>query len=122
MGLKEDVDILERRRGKAGKNIIDAAIVVLEGTQNSVPHTYKTSKGTFCATDRWFDMCALVYNSTVADDDIGGKNNPMLALQGRDFSCYYPNSSIKDWQGIMTSGSSGRWLHRWSQKSNYVIF
>jgi hypothetical protein len=126
-----DKDILIRRRGSAGKNIIAATIVVLEGTQRTPPHTYKTSKGEYCATDRWFDMCALVYDSSITDNEIvdhvtvgtpGGRYKPMLALQGRDYSVYYPNSTEADYKAIMTSGSSGRWLHRWSQKSNYVRF
>jgi len=116
-------EILLRRRGSAGKDTIAKGIVVIQGTQNTPPHTYKTAKGKFCATDRWFDLIALVYDIDKAEDEHGGKLHTMLALQGSGkYSVYYPESTVDDFRAIMQSGSSGRWLHKWSQKSNYKRF
>jgi hypothetical protein len=43
-----------------------------------------------------------------------------MGLRGREFVCYYPGSTRADWRAILTSGSSGRWLNAWSQKSAYI--
>lgn len=116
-------EILLRRRGSAGKETIAKGIVVIQGTQNHPPHTLLDKNGKFCHTNNWFDSVALVYNTDVDDDAHGGKKHPMLALQKTgSYSVYYPNSTEEDFKGIMLSGSSGRWLHKWSQKSNYVRF
>ena len=75
-----------------------------------------------CRTDRWFDRAGLVYDASQPDDGPMGYNNPRLFLAGTTFRCYYPNSSRADFAAIMSSGSSGRWLHRWPEKSNYTTF
>ena len=97
-------------------------IEIMAGTENTPPHTYKTAEGKHCATDRWFDRCFLCFNPALPENAAGGKYNPWLGLSGRGFRCYYPGSSSADFKAIMTSGSSGRWLQSWSQKSHYTRF
>ena len=86
------------------------------------PHSLRTAKGKPCRTDRWFDRCGLVYDSSQPDEGPMGYNNPRLFLAGTAFRCYYPNSTRADFAAIMSSGSSGRWLNSWGQKSNYIQF
>ena len=87
-----------------------------------VPHTYRRADGGFCDTDRWFDYILLVYDSSKWSNEHGGINNPWMGLQGPNFRCYYPDSSREDWRHFMTSASSGRTLHNWSQIHNYISF
>jgi len=100
----------------------ETGIKILFGTENTPPHTYTTKAGKHCATDRWFNDVFLCYDAGLAKGDRGGMYDPWLGLAGRNFRCYYPNSTAADFRSIMTSGSSGRWLHMWTQKSNYVRF
>jgi hypothetical protein len=97
-------------------------IEILPGTVSTPPHTYIDKDGKRCATDRWFDTCGLCYDSSFDKDARGGMDDPWLFLEGREFRCYYPNSTAADLRSIMTSVSSGRWLNTWSQKSNYIEF
>ena len=86
------------------------------------PHSLRRAAGKPCRTDRWFDRCGLVYDSSQPTDGPMGFDNPRLFLAGTAFRCYYPNSTRADFAAIMSSGSSGRWLNAWSQKSSYVQF
>ena len=99
-----------------------SGIEIMAGTENQPPHTYKTASGAHCQTDRWFDSVFLCFDSALDDNSKGGKYNPWMGLAGRNFRCYYPGSSSADFKACMTSGSSGRWLQSWGQRSNYVRF
>lgn len=87
-----------------------------------LPHTYRTKTGAHCLTDRWISDGFLVFHPELEPGVRGSIDNPWFGLNGPKFRCYYPNSSMGDWESCMTSGSSGRWLNAWSQKSNYVRF
>jgi len=87
-----------------------------------LPHTYRTKTGAHCLTDRWISDGFLVYNPEYEPPARGSIDNPWFGLNGPKFRCYYPASSMADWESCMTSGSSGRWLNAWSQKSNYIRF
>jgi len=87
----------------------ESGIIILAGTTNHPPHTLTTKDGKHCATDRWFNGCGLCYDGALPADQRGGMHDPWLFLEGRDFRCYYPQSTISEFKAIMTSGSSGRW-------------
>jgi hypothetical protein len=87
-----------------------------------LPHTYRTKEGRHCLTDRWISDGFLVYQPEFEPPPLGSIDNPWFGLNGPKFRCYYPASSMADWESCMTSGSSGRWLNLWSQKSNYIRF
>jgi hypothetical protein len=86
------------------------------------PHTLTDAKGRYVETFRWFDRAFLVYDPSIPAGEKGSEHDPWFGISGPKFRCYYPNSSAADFQSMMTSGSSGRWLHAWSEKSNYVEF
>ena len=95
-------------------------IVILEGTQQHPPHTLMDKHGRHVHTDRWFDSVFLCYDAGLPVEARGGRDDPMMGLHGREFSVYYPASTRADWKGMLTSGSSGRWLNSWALKSSYV--
>ena len=86
------------------------------------PHTLRTKTGRPCRTDRWFDRMGLCYDSGAPEDSRGGFNDPWLWVGGGGFRCYYPQSTKRDFAAMFSSGSTGRWLNSWSQKSNYIEF
>lgn len=97
-------------------------IQVLFDWVRRLPHTYRTDKGKHCLTDRWISDGFLVFDPSREPPAKGSIDNPWFGINGPKFRCYYPNSSLVDWESCMTSGSSGRWLHAWPQKSNYNKF
>ena len=105
-----------KTEGKPGNGTIE----IIEGTQAPVPHTLMDRHGRHCHTDRWFDFAFLCYNSSLPVEARGGRDDPYMGLRGREFVCYYPGSTLADWRAILASGSSGRWLTAWSQKSAYI--
>jgi hypothetical protein len=92
------------------------------GAEFRAPHTLRTKKGKPCRTDRWFDRMGLVYDAGLPDDARGGYNDPWLWVGGSTFRVYYPGSTRADFAAMFSSGSTGRWLNAWSQKSSYVSF
>jgi hypothetical protein len=92
------------------------------GAEFRAPHTLRDKHGKPCRTDRWFDRIGLVYDSSLPDDARGGYNDPWLWVGGSTFRCYYPGSTRADFAAMFASGSTGRWLNAWSQKSSYVSF
>ena len=86
-------------------------IEILPGTSNAPPHTYKTEKGTFCHTDRWFFECGLCFDTEKQPKERGGLEDPYFYLSGPNFRCYYPSMGANEFKSCMTSGSSGRWAH-----------
>jgi len=116
---------------------VGGGIQILAGTSVPPPHTLQNAAGKFVPTYRWFDNAFLCYDPSIpvnpkalTDPDYakesanpkGSQFNPWFGLSGREFRCYYPNSGSYDYKSCITSGSSGRWLQAWSQKSNYVSF
>lgn len=87
-----------------------------------LPHTYTTKKGKHCLTDRWISDGFLVFDPGLEPPALGSIDNPWFGINGPKFRCYYPGSSVADWESCMTSGSSGRWLGRWGQRRNYTRF
>lgn len=92
-----------------------------------VPHTYWTTSkpgrpSKRCETDKWFNKEFLVYDPAAEPGTAGHVDSAWMGLSGPKFRCYYPKSSIKDWENLRDSGSGGRWLNAWDQKSNYVRF
>ena len=49
----------------------------------------------------------LVYDAALDKTARGGMYDPMLAIEGRGFRCYYPSSTAADFKSLLTSGSSG---------------
>lgn len=76
----------------------------------------------FCWTDRWINDAFLVYDPRLEPLEPGGVDNPWLGLRGPKFRCYYPKSSMAEWETLQTTQSSGRWLNAWDQKSSYIKF
>jgi hypothetical protein len=97
-------------------------LAVLFDWVRRLPHTYTTKKGRHCLTDRWISDGFLVYDPALEPPMPGSVDNPWFGINGPKFRCYYPHSSVADWESCMTSGSSGRWLNAWGQKSVYVKF
>jgi hypothetical protein len=92
-----------------------------------VPHTYWTTAkpgrpSVRCETDKWFNKEFLVYDPAAEPGTRGHVDSAWLGLSGPKFRCYYPASSIADWESLRDSGSGGRWLNAWSQKSKYIKF
>ena len=87
-----------------------------------LPHTYRTKTGKHCVTDRWISDGFLVYDPALEPPARGSIDNPWFGISGPKFRCYYPASSMADWESCMSSGSSGRWINAWSQKSLYIKF
>jgi hypothetical protein len=96
--------------------------MVLFDWVRSLPHTYTTRTGRHCLTDRWISEGFLVFDPGAEPPLHGSVDNPWFGMNGPKFRCYYPHSSVADWESCMTSGSSGRWLNRWPQKSVYIKF
>ena len=92
-----------------------------------VPHTYHTTgkpgkPSKPCDTDKWFNKEFLVYDPAAEPGTAGHVDSAWMGLSGPKFRCYYPRSSVADWESLRDSGSGGRWLNAWSQKSNYIKF
>ena len=104
--------------GKAG----ESGPRILLDQEVPVPHTLTTRTGRHCETNRWFDRAFLVYDPSIPPDQRGSENHPWFGVSGPGFRCYYPQSSEADFESILTSGSSGRWLHAYGQRANYVQF
>lgn len=103
-----------RKLGGVTGTLAETGVVrVIEGSLRSVPHTLVDKHGQKCRTDRWFNMAFLVF------DPAGVVR---LGLSGPGWRCYYPQSSGNDLASLLGSGSGGRWIDRWSEKSNYISF
>ena len=118
--IRADQKIQDRQRGKGGSAAQSQGIVIAE--EFRTPHTLRTKTGKHCRTDRWFDRCGLCYDSGLPETSPGGADHPMLWIGGTGFRCYYPRSTRSDFASMMSSGSTGRWLKAWSQRSSYVSF
>lgn len=88
--------------------------MILPGSERILPHTLIDKHGKRCKTQLWINRAFLVI--------LTSRSEPVMGLAGPNFQCYYPNSSAEDFRAILGSGSSGRWLQAWPQKSNYVRF
>jgi hypothetical protein len=97
-------------------------IIMVAQTLTGVHHTNMTAKGKYCDTGRWFSYTFLVIDTGARPGERGSAENPWMGLLGEGWRCYYPNSSVADYGHILSSASSGLWLHAWSEKSNYVSF
>ena len=86
------------------------------------PHTYRTAAGKTCDTDAWIQYALLVYDASKGPEERGGIDDPWFGMEGPKFRCYYPQSGLADFESIMSTNSSGRWLHAWSQWKSYVTF
>lgn len=91
-------------------------VMIIPGSERILPHTLIDRRGRKVQTQKWINRAFLVIFTSQA------ARGPMLGLAGPNFRCYYPNSSGDDLRAILGSGSSGRWLNAWSQKSNYIKF
>ena len=91
--------------------------MVVPGSERILPHTLVDKHGNRCATQKWINRAFLVI---VRGPGRPADAPPKLGLGGPKFRCYYPNSTPDDMRAILGSGSSGRWLNAWGQKSNYV--
>lgn len=100
----------------------ESGLEIVIGTEGPVHHSYRDKHGRACNTDKWFTACFLVYEKSKDLQERGGAGDPWFGLEGARFRCYYPASDAGDFRAILTSGSPGRWLHQWSQKSSYVRF
>ena len=93
--------------------------MVVPGSERILPHTLVDKHGNRCATQKWINRAFLVI---VRGPGRPADAPPKLGLGGPKFRCYYPNSTPDDMRALLGSGSSGRWLNAWGQKSNYVRF
>lgn len=126
--LEEKIEARQVRR----RSVITRGgpVFVLPGSERILPHTLVDRHGRRVQTQKWINRAFLV----VVEDDqqriirLSGGFGPvdtsraMLGLAGPKFRCYYPGSSKRDYDAVIGSGSSGRWLQRWPQKSLYVSF
>jgi hypothetical protein len=88
---------------------------IIHGTERNLPHTYLAESGKRCDTNRWIGSAFLVFDPDIEDDI----QNPKLGIRGPGYEVYYPNSTKQDYLDILSSASSGRWLHQWGEASNY---
>ena len=126
-GSQSAAEMYARRGGADAARPMDlttntGGLQVLFDWERRLPHTYHTAKGAHCLTDTWISDGFLVFDPRLEPPALGSVDNPWFGIRGPGFRCYYPGSSVADWESCMTSGSSGRWLARWSQKKSYTTF
>ena len=96
-------------------------VEVVPGSWHSLQHTYRDADNRPCNTANWIQACMLVFDpSTVVVGE--ERKSMMLGIEGPQFRCYYPNSTAEDYESLKGAASSGRWVHQYSQRSNYVEF
>jgi hypothetical protein len=107
-----------QRGGKGtGKGVTGGAVQILAGSYFTLKHTNLDKYGRRCHTARWIESGFLVYLGDLARD-----TQFFFGLSGPGFRCYYPGSGKADYERFKDEASTGRLLHQWVNKRDYVRF